>query len=50
MLAALDRVDGWLAPLQDAWPTMPDEQRRAVLDNSPLLARLLGMTEVFRGN
>ena len=46
---ALDRLATWLAPLAGVWPSLRPAQRAAVLAHSPVLARLLALTEVFRG-
>lgn len=45
---ALDKLEGHIRAAEEVWPTLTPEQRSALLDNSPLLARIVTLTATFR--
>jgi hypothetical protein len=46
---ALGVLETYADRIADIWRTLPDSQRQALLQSSPLLARLLALGEVLRG-
>jgi len=50
MNTALDNLDAHAARAAEVWPTMTPAQRETFLAHSPVLARLLSMTEFARGD
>lgn len=45
---ALDTLEPHLISAAECWPTLTPEQRVLLLVNSPVLARTIKLTEVFR--